>query len=300
MDVFSGDAWNIFDWELGCETLPVDRCDFQLWYDSQYWNDEGNFARSGITEAVSSKEASREIHLVTASVSDQSSIRQRSDAGTEVASTPILTKQECLPEMRLRGERSGMTAECPKNQLSSTLTSTNCPASAERIGFQKPLEQRTFHKSFGQRPKKAKPNATSQFKGVTKHRATGKFEAHLWDASVLRKGKNRRGRHRGKQIYLGSFSNELAAARTFDMAAICYWGDEAFTNFPLSDYSEDIELLKSTEKEKIVKLLRRSEGGYLSGSDRFVGLALFRTMQFEEVDTTLAADPRATFKHFPF
>ena len=102
------------------------------------------------------------------------------------------------------------------------------------------------------------------------------------------------------------------------MAAICYWGDEAFTNvrivcpftvsdlssmvlqFPLSDYSEDIELLKSTEKEKIVKLLRRSEGGYLSGSDRFVGLALFRTMQFEEVDTTLAADPRATFKHFPF
>ena len=63
-----------------------------------------------------------------------------------------------------------------------------------------------------------------------RHRVTGKFEAHLWDASVIRKGKNRRGRHRGKQIYLGSFNNELAAARTFDMAAICYWGDDTFTN----------------------------------------------------------------------
>jgi len=63
-----------------------------------------------------------------------------------------------------------------------------------------------------------------------RHRQTGKFEAHLWDATVIRKGKERRGRKRGKQIYLGGFGDELAAARTYDMAAICFWGDSAVTN----------------------------------------------------------------------
>lgn len=29
-------------------------------------------------------------------------------------------------------------------------------------------------------------SSTSKFKGVTKHRSTGKFEAHLWDSSHIR------------------------------------------------------------------------------------------------------------------
>ena len=32
-------------------------------------------------------------------------------------------------------------------------------------------------------------NSTSRFKGVTKHRSTGKFEAHLWDSSHVRMSK---------------------------------------------------------------------------------------------------------------
>lgn len=36
-------------------------------------------------------------------------------------------------------------------------------------------------------PRSVKPAAsTSAFKGVTKHRSTGKFEAHLWDSSHKR------------------------------------------------------------------------------------------------------------------
>lgn len=71
-----------------------------------------------------------------------------------------------------------------------------------------------------------------------RHRQTGKFEAHLWDATVIRRGKERRGRKRGKQIYLGGFTNELAAARTYDMAAICFWGDVAVTNVRIKFTSE--------------------------------------------------------------
>ena len=29
-------------------------------------------------------------------------------------------------------------------------------------------------------------NSTSRYKGVTKHRCTGKFEAHLWDSTHIR------------------------------------------------------------------------------------------------------------------
>lgn len=124
-----------------------------------------------------------------------------------------------------------------------------------------------------------------------RHRQTGKFEAHLWDATVIRKGKERRGRKRGKQIYLGGFNDELAAARTYDMAAICFWGDSAVTNvrlqsfhcllhlsflfqFPFEDYASDREFLSSIDKHSIVKILRRSGGGYRTGSKIFAGLTL--------------------------
>lgn len=279
MDVFSGDEWKIFDWELGCETLPVDHFN-RLWYDEQYWNDEGIFTCTRTTTTMPSLvDSNRDSAMLTSTASAQSIVRSRSDAGTEVASKPILNNRECLPVRSLE-RQSGMSAETTKNQLRPTLASAVFSQSLAAPCLN--ANTRPFQKSFGQRPKKAKPNATSQFKGVTKHRVTGKFEAHLWDASVIRKGKNRRGRHRGKQIYLGSFNNELAAARTFDMAAICYWGDDTFTNFPVSDYSADIDLLKSTAKETVVKLLRRSEGGYPPGSDRFVGLSVFHTMQYED------------------
>eukprot|EP00210_Caulerpa_lentillifera_P008872 g8464.t1 len=133
------------------------------------------------------------------------------------------------------------------------------------------------------RAKKTKTNATSQYKGVTKHRQTGKFEAHLWDATVIRRGKERRGRKRGKQIYLGGFTSELAAARTYDMAAICFWGNAAVTNFPVEDYAADWEFLKSTDKHSIVKILRRSAGGYRNNSKIFSGLVLGGFVDGKEV-----------------
>ena len=46
---------------------------------------------------------------------------------------------------------------------------------------------------------------SSLFRGVTKHRWTGRFEAHLWDSTVAR-GPSAAGtkRPRGRQIYLGA------------------------------------------------------------------------------------------------
>lgn len=38
------------------------------------------------------------------------------------------------------------------------------------------------------------------------------------------------GRTRGKQIYLGGYDSEQAAARAYDVASLKFWGDDAKTN----------------------------------------------------------------------
>ncbi|KAG2485128.1 hypothetical protein HYH03_016115 [Edaphochlamys debaryana] len=88
-----------------------------------------------------------------------------------------------------------------------------------------------------------KNGGTSGFKGVTKHRWTGKWEAHLWDPSVQRKKTSPGGRTRGKQVYLGGYGTEVEAARAYDRAALVYWGLAAPTNFPATEYADDLTRL---------------------------------------------------------
>jgi hypothetical protein len=65
---------------------------------------------------------------------------------------------------------------------------------------------------------------------LTRHRWTGKWEAHLWDAAAPRKNPGSGGRARGRQVYLGGYATEEAAARAYDRAALAYWGEEATLN----------------------------------------------------------------------
>ena len=116
------------------------------------------------------------------------------------------------------------------------------------------------------------PGRSSKFRGVTKHRWTGRFEAHLWDSASARTNPQPGGRQKGKQIYLGGYSTEAEAARAYDRAAIKYWGAHAHLNFPWATYQGEMDEIESMSASALVAQLRRSSSGFARGASRFRGV----------------------------
>ncbi|CAH8257954.1 unnamed protein product [Arabidopsis lyrata] len=124
----------------------------------------------------------------------------------------------------------------------------------------KDLVPRKSVDSFGQR--------TSQYRGVTRHRWTGRYEAHLWDNSCKKEGQTRKGR----QVYLGGYDDEKKAARAYDLAALKYWGPTTHLNFPLSNYEKEIEELNNMNRQEFVAMLRRNSSGFSRGASIYRGV----------------------------
>ncbi|KAL5755276.1 hypothetical protein ACOSP7_023496 [Xanthoceras sorbifolium] len=116
--------------------------------------------------------------------------------------------------------------------------------------------------TFGQR--------TSIYRGVTRHRWTGRYEAHLWDNSCRREGQARKGRQ-GFLFFCG-YDKEDKAARAYDLAALKYWGPTATTNFPISNYTKELEEMKHATKQEFIASLRRKSSGFSRGASIYRGV----------------------------
>ncbi|XP_073065267.1 floral homeotic protein APETALA 2-like isoform X5 [Primulina eburnea] len=108
---------------------------------------------------------------------------------------------------------------------------------------------------------------SSQYRGVTFYRRTGRWESHIWDC--------------GKQVYLGGFDTAHTAARAYDRAAIKFRGVEADINFSLNDYADDSKQMKNLTKEEFVHVLRRQSSGYPRGSSKYRGVNLHKCGRWE-------------------
>ncbi|GLU13410.1 hypothetical protein SLE2022_300480 [Rubroshorea leprosula] len=125
---------------------------------------------------------------------------------------------------------------------------------------QKQIVHRKSIDTFGQR--------TSQYRGVTRHRWTGRYEAHLWDNSCKKEGQSRKGR----QVYLGGYDMEEKAARAYDLAALKYWGPSTHINFPLENYQKELEEMKNMTRQEYVAHLRRKSSGFSRGASMYRGV----------------------------
>ncbi|XP_020972936.1 AP2-like ethylene-responsive transcription factor AIL5 [Arachis ipaensis] len=122
-----------------------------------------------------------------------------------------------------------------------------------------PSNRRTLD-TFGQR--------TSIYRGVTRHRWTGRYKAHLWDNSYRREGQSRK----GIQVYLGGYDKEDKAARAYDLAALKYWETSTTTNFPIGNYEKELDEMKHMTRQEFVAAIRRKSSSFSRGASMYRGV----------------------------
>ncbi|CAL0323134.1 unnamed protein product [Lupinus luteus] len=117
------------------------------------------------------------------------------------------------------------------------------------------------HRNSLQNPRQRR----SIYRGVSRHIATGKYEAHIWDKSIKREGKSKSGSQ-------GGYDTEEKAARAHDLAALKYWGESTITNFPIGNYEKELEEMKNMTKKDYVAAIRRKSCGFRRGASVYRGV----------------------------
>ncbi|CAI8609292.1 unnamed protein product [Vicia faba] len=137
---------------------------------------------------------------------------------------------------------------------------------SETLGSGKSMEVSSSSQPM-KKSRRGPRSRSSQYRGVTFYRRTGRWESHIWDC--------------GKQVYLGGFDTAHAAARAYDRAAIKFRGVEADINFNIEDYEDDLKQMSNLTKEEFVHVLRRQSTGFPRGSSKYRGVTLHKCGRWE-------------------
>ncbi|GFS41633.1 integrase-type DNA-binding superfamily protein [Actinidia rufa] len=149
------------------------------------------------------------------------------------------------------------SSESLKAEVGGGETSEGAVVATDQIslyrGVKKAKRERgcTAKERISKMPPCAAGKRSSIYRGVTRHRWTGRYEAHLWDKSTWNQNQNKKGKQ-------GAYDDEEAAARAYDLAALKYWGPGTLINFPVTDYTRDLEEMQNVSREEYLASLRRA------------------------------------------
>ncbi|XP_004970326.2 AP2-like ethylene-responsive transcription factor At1g16060 [Setaria italica] len=184
-----------------------------------------------------------------------------------------MTRPHCAATSLSPSSRVGSSSlSCVSSSASSSSGSCYVPASwPPKCGSKKKRSNRRRAKNgTGGSADAVVPRRNSSiYRGVTWHRVSGKFEAHLWDRHARSPAKNKK----GKQVYLGAFDSEEAAAHTYDLAALKYWGSDCKLNFTLESYKQEHERMQRMTREAYLATLRRRSSCFSRGASEYRGVA---------------------------
>ncbi|OEL36002.1 Floral homeotic protein APETALA 2 [Dichanthelium oligosanthes] len=119
-------------------------------------------------------------------------------------------------------------------------------------------------RSASRKSRRGPRSRSSQYRGVTFYRRTGRWESHI---CIF-------------HLNTPLFSPD-SACRAYDQAAIKFRGVNADINFTLSDYKDEIKKMKNFSKEEFVQVLRRQGAGFVRGSSRFRGVTQHKCGKWE-------------------
>ncbi|CAM0878571.1 unnamed protein product [Alopecurus aequalis] len=123
----------------------------------------------------------------------------------------------------------------------STATTESGPTRHPTVPSQLPVA--VTDEAVTSRPVSAQSSSTSsRFKGVVPQ-PNGRWGAQIYE--------------RHARVWLGTFPDEDAAARAYDVAALRYRGREAATNYPFAAEAAELAFLAAHSKAEIVDMLRK-------------------------------------------
>ncbi|XP_022730846.1 AP2-like ethylene-responsive transcription factor At1g16060 [Durio zibethinus] len=160
-----------------------------------------------------------------------------------------------MAKLSQQNQKNNAQSNSIKNDISNTSTTSNGVTKVKRT-------RRSV-------PRDSPPQRSSIYRGVTRHRWTGRYEAHLWDKNCWNESQNKKGR----QVYLGAYDDEEAAAHAYDLAALKYWGQDTILNFPLSTYEKELKEMEDQSREEYIGSLRRKSSGFSRGVSKYRGVA---------------------------
>ncbi|XP_042408833.1 APETALA2-like protein 1 isoform X2 [Zingiber officinale] len=231
-------------------------------------------------ESVVAVDCGGGVHMVTSETSESSILNTDASNGAPVDEGSCSTRLVAAAAFKAGEEAAvpdgsnpiAVSSSLPSSSRSQlmdlSLYQTNDSSEAKVLHpkqwqqLQPQLQQQQMKKS-----RRGPRSRSSQYRGVTFYRRTGRWESHIWDC--------------GKQVYLGGFDTAHSAARAYDRAAIKFRGLDADINFILSDYEEDMKKMINLTKEEFIHTLRRQSNGFSRGSSKYRGVTLHKCGRWE-------------------